>query len=183
VLPFQDNLGGWDRIEAVEELRAAMVNTESNLGELDRFVRASASSTNATAWNATALMATVGQTRPQRRLHITGPRRDAALQPHRSREYVPAAAASKECIPQGTSGVAGEHAPEEIVTTPDEDEPAADQEAMTVSKQGSHTGGSNFGHLSGPDAEMESNGADPAAGIGTPSATIEAGEAEIAVGM
>ena len=79
MLPFQDNLGGWDRIEAVEELRSAIVNMESNLGELDQYVRASASSTNSTALHSNAELVTVGQTCPPCRLYITGPCRDAAV--------------------------------------------------------------------------------------------------------
>ena len=138
VLPFQDDLGGWDRIEAVEELRAAMVTTESNMGELDRCIRVSAPATNATAWNATALMATVDQTRPQPCLRITGPHRDAALQWHRSREHVLAAAASNQCIREQSSGVAAKQAEDEAQsptpsTPPSDSAAAVDQDALTPS--------------------------------------------------
>ena len=82
-------------------------------------------------------MATVDQTRPQRRLHITGPRRDAALQPRRSREHVLAAAASKQCIREQSSGVAGEQA-EDIAESPTPSTPPdspADQDASTPSEE------------------------------------------------
>ena len=127
VLPFQDNLGGWDRLTAFDDLRLALVNTDAHIGELDRLVRASSSR------NSTAMMATG---RPARRVYSSGPHRHAEVQPRRSREHVPAAAASKERISDKTLGVAGEQAAESgEIPTPDKDEPPADHDATTASEE------------------------------------------------
>jgi hypothetical protein len=68
VLPFQGDVGGWDRIGAMDKLRSAMVTTNENIGTIDRLVRYSASSTNATAMPATGHQA--------RMLRIHCPHRD-----------------------------------------------------------------------------------------------------------
>ena len=133
VLPFQGDVGGWDRIEAMDELRSAMVTTNENIGTINRLVRYSASSTNSTAMLAMGHQA--------RMLRIHGPRRDPSHRPRRSQEHGLAAAASKQCIREQSSGVAAKQAEDEAQSpapsTPPTDSDAAvvDQEAVTPSDE------------------------------------------------
>ena len=79
VLPFQGDVGGWDRIGAMDKLRSAMLTTNENIGTIDRLVRYSASSTNSTAVPATTPQA--------REMRMIGPRRDPSSRPRRSQEH------------------------------------------------------------------------------------------------
>ena len=134
VLPFQGDVGGWDRIEAMDELRSAMVTTNENIGTIDQLVRYSASSTNSTAVPApTTLQA--------RELRMYGPRGDPSCRPRRSQEHGLAAAASTQSNEEHSLGVAATKAAEsDEVTTPDEEEENADQDAVTPSDEETHVG-------------------------------------------
>ena len=138
VLPFQGDAGGWDNLGAMDELRSAMRTTNEDIGRIDRLVRYSASSTNSTAVPApTTLQA--------RELRMYGPRGDPSCRPRRSQEHGLAAAASKQCIREQSSGVAAKQAEDEAQspapsTPPTESDAAVDQEAVTPSDEEMHVG-------------------------------------------
>jgi hypothetical protein len=127
VLPFQGDVGGWDRIEAMDELRSAMLTMNEDIGTIDRLVCYSASSTNSTAVPAPTTL-------QEHELRMYGPCGDPSCRPRRSQEHGLAAAASKQCIQEHSLGVAAKQAEEsDEVSTPDED--TIDQEAVTPSDE------------------------------------------------